>query len=225
MSLDRKPKVVKPPVSIADLLAKLAKLRMQMPNFFVKERGLCGQGLNSKLTANMACTTPNKIEEVWGKCKSFKMTNTTLDLESRQELTQLCRKIYGKAGVTNNEFMAWVVKRYFAERMSFLVDWTSVAASTAFVLASQLEGKILKHDLSPEEGAELLCLVPHAATKPSGTLSILLATIVMDRKSSPRLASIPHKPRVLWVLLMDIATVEKVLKVEAELLSNTESKE
>ena len=50
------------------------------------ERGLSGIGLNPKLPSVMACVTIEKIEEVWGKCSSFKTTNTSLNPTIREEL-------------------------------------------------------------------------------------------------------------------------------------------
>jgi hypothetical protein len=69
-------------------------------------------------------------------------------------LLQLYSKIYGKIKVTNNEFMTWLVKGYIAEHMGYQVDWASAAASTSFVLASRLEGKLLRRDLFEEEASE-----------------------------------------------------------------------
>lgn len=104
--MDRKPKLQKAPQSIQDLLVELASLKMQTTTFFVKERKLCGVGLNPKVGLDMAVVTANRIEEVWRKYSSFKLTNTILNLETRKELLQLYAKIYKKAEVTNKEFMA-----------------------------------------------------------------------------------------------------------------------
>ena len=102
----------------------------------------------------MVYVTAYQIEKVWGKCTSFKTTNTTLKSKSRSELMQLYSKIYGKMDVTNNEFMAWVVKGYIEEQMGLDVDWASAVASTALILASRIEGELLRRDLLPEEVAE-----------------------------------------------------------------------
>jgi hypothetical protein len=143
-SLDKKPRALKPPPPVADLLAELTSLRCQTHSFFVNERGMCRIGLNPKLPTNMAVVTVDKVEEIWGKYLAFKTTNTTLSLEMRKDLLHLYSKIYGKVEVTNNEFVAWVVKGYIAEQMGLFVDWASTAASTSFTLASQLEVELLK---------------------------------------------------------------------------------
>jgi hypothetical protein len=105
-SLDRKPKFVKPLVLVVVLLVELMSLRKQTLDFFVRERGLCGLGLNPRLASNMACVMAEKMEDIRGKCTLFKTTNTTLNLETRSELLQLYAKIYSKMKITNNEFMA-----------------------------------------------------------------------------------------------------------------------
>jgi hypothetical protein len=66
VSFDRKTKCVKVPQTVVELLAELASLRLQTPEFFMRERGLCGKGLNPKLAVDMACVTPEKIEEYGG---------------------------------------------------------------------------------------------------------------------------------------------------------------
>ena len=114
-SLDRKPRMLKPAPSVADMLLELQGLKTQSANFFIHERGLSGSGLNPKLASDMSCVTPEKIEEIWGKCIAFKTTNTTLKSETRKELLQLYSKIYGKTEVMKKEFMAWIVKGYIAE--------------------------------------------------------------------------------------------------------------
>jgi hypothetical protein len=137
-SVNRKTKCVKVPQTVQELLAELASLRLQTPDFFVRERGLCGKGLNPKLAVDMACVTAEKIEEVWGKCTSFKTTSTMLNPQTKRDLLHLYSKIYGKIEVTNNEFMTWLVKGYITEHMGYQVDWASAATSTSFVLASRL---------------------------------------------------------------------------------------
>jgi hypothetical protein len=63
-SLEKKQKVRNPPPSVGDMLEELAILRSQTPEFFTKERGLCGQGLNPKLATNMVFVIAEKIEEI-----------------------------------------------------------------------------------------------------------------------------------------------------------------
>jgi hypothetical protein len=53
-----------PPPSVGDMLEELAFLRSQTPEFFTKERRLCGQGLNPKLATDMVFVTAEKIEEI-----------------------------------------------------------------------------------------------------------------------------------------------------------------
>jgi hypothetical protein len=149
-SVDKKPMALKPPLAVAALLPELANLKCQTHSFFVNERGLCGTGLNPKLSADMVVVIADKVEEIWGKCSAFK-TTMTLSPETRKELLHLYSKIYGKVEVTNNEFMAWVVKGYIAEQMGLSVNWASAAASTSFTLASRLEGELLKRDLASED--------------------------------------------------------------------------
>jgi hypothetical protein len=50
----------------------------------------------------------------------------------------------------NKEFMAWMVKGYIAEQMGHSVDWASAAAATSNLVASRLEGDLLKRDLSSQ---------------------------------------------------------------------------
>jgi hypothetical protein len=69
-SLDRKPKMAKALLPAADLLTELVSLRLQTTEFFKKERGLSGLGLNPKLPSDMACVAIEKLEEVWGKCSA-----------------------------------------------------------------------------------------------------------------------------------------------------------
>ena len=121
-SLERKPRVLRPAPSVVDMLLEIQGLKTQSADFFSKERGLCRLGLNPKLASNMSCVTPEKIDEIWGKCVTYKTTNTTLKLETRKELLELYSKIYGKTEVTNKEIMTWVVKGYIAEQMGFQVD-------------------------------------------------------------------------------------------------------
>lgn len=132
----------------------------------------------------MACVTIEKVEEVWGKCTSFKTSNTTFTPETRSELLQLYAKIYGKMEVTNNEFMAWVVKGYIAEIMGFEVDWASAAASTALVLASRVEGELMRRELLPNEAVELLHLALHAMAKATnpGAKIVGLSTMPSERE-------------------------------------------
>ena len=159
--------MAKAPLLAIDLLAELVSLRLQTTEFFKKERGLSGFGLNPKLPSNMACMTIEKVEEVWRKCSAFKTTNTTLNPKTRSELLQLYAKIYDKMEVTNNDFMTWVVKGYITKVMGFKVDRATTAALTALVLASRVEGELMRWDLSTDEAAELLRLALHAVLKQS----------------------------------------------------------
>jgi hypothetical protein len=165
-SLDRKPKLSKPPPLVAELLEELAGLRTLTADFFVRERGLCSKGLNPKNSAEISFITTEKIEEVWGKCTSFKTTNTTLKPETRSQLLELYSKIYDKVDVTNKEFMLWLVKGNIVEQMGFEVDWASAAASTAYVLACRLELDLLKRDLTPKETETLARLAPTPLLNP-----------------------------------------------------------
>ena len=45
--------------------------------------------------------------------------------------------------------MTWIVRGYIAELIGESVNWASAVASTALVLASRLEGKLMRQDLSP----------------------------------------------------------------------------
>ena len=82
-SLDCKPKLSKLPPPVVELLEELAGLRTFIVDFFVRERGLCSRRLNPKNSLEMSFITAEKIEEVWGKCTTFRTTNTTLKLEMR----------------------------------------------------------------------------------------------------------------------------------------------
>ena len=84
--LDRKSRLLKPPPFVVDMLLELQGLKTQFADFFINERGLSGSGLNPKLASDMSCVTPEKIEDIWGKCVAFKTTNTTLKPETRKEL-------------------------------------------------------------------------------------------------------------------------------------------
>jgi hypothetical protein len=226
-SLDRKTKCMKVPKTVTELLAELASLRLQTPEFFVRERGLCGKGLNPKLAVDMACVTPEKIEEVWGKCTSFKTTSTTLNPKTRRDLLQLYSKIYGKIEVTNNKFMTWLVKGYIAEHMGYQIDWASVAASTSFVLASRLEGELLRRDLSEEEASEFHHMLPRAVLKLLGSQSKSSGLVIapMDHPWHPSKQKAGAGFCFPPALSSEVASAEEVLKVEGELLLNTESKE
>jgi hypothetical protein len=68
---------------------------------------------------------------------------------------ELYAKIYGKTEVTNNEFMAWVVKGYIAEQMGLKVNWASTALSTSFILASRVGRDLLRRELTSEQLARL----------------------------------------------------------------------
>jgi hypothetical protein len=222
-SLDRKPKVSKPPPPVPELLDELAGLRTLTADFFVRERGLSSKGLNPKNSADMSFITPEKIEEVWGKCTAFKTTNTTLKPETRSQLLELYSKIYGKLDVTNKEFMLWLVKGNIAEKMGFEVDWASAAASTAYVLACRLESDLLKRDLTPEETETLARLAPTSSSKPSGSqfrYAIRSNGIREEGEQKPVLGFGP--PRIL---ASEITNAEEVLIVEAELVATMEKKE
>jgi hypothetical protein len=56
-SLERKPRPVKAGAGVPELLTELANLKAQTHEFFVTERGLCGEGLSPKLTSDMAVVT------------------------------------------------------------------------------------------------------------------------------------------------------------------------
>ena len=155
-SLEQKPKLAKSPPIVSNLLVELATLKLQTKDFFERERDLSGAGLNPRHAPDMACVIVEKLEEVWGKCSSFKTTNTTLNLDTKQELLLLYAKIYGKGDVTNNEFMTWIIKGFIAAHMGFEGDWATVEASTALLLASWLEGEILRRDLISNESAQFM---------------------------------------------------------------------
>jgi hypothetical protein len=74
---------VKAGADVQELLTELANLKVQTHEFFVTERGLCGEGLNPKLASNMAVVTQEKIEEVWGKCTTYKISNSALPPKTR----------------------------------------------------------------------------------------------------------------------------------------------
>ena len=58
--------------------------------------------------------------------------------------------------MTNNEFMAWVVKGYIAELMGCSIDWAGAAASTTHLQAGRVERDLLKQELCPEDIATLI---------------------------------------------------------------------
>jgi hypothetical protein len=221
-SLEKKQKVQNPPPSVGDMLEELAILRSQTLEFFTKERGLCGQGLNPKLATNMVFVTVEKIEEIWGKCTGFRVTSTTLKPETWRELLDLYYKKYGKREVTNKEFMAWMVKGYIAEQMGHSVDWASAATATSNLVASRLEGDLLKRDLSSHEAAELLRLAPTSVLKPSGSHSRfgVRSTSLFEQDK----IQLTHTSSLHRICHSEVAKAEDVLKVEIELLASTESK-
>jgi hypothetical protein len=188
---------------------------------------LNGFGLNPKLPFDMACVTIEEVKEVWGKCSAFETTNTTLNLETRNELLQLYAKIYGKMEVTNNEFMTWVVKGYIAEVMGFEVDWAIVAASTALVIASRVEGELMRRDLSTDEAAKLLRLAPHVVLKQSPSQSKSASPMSTGpsewKGTCSRFKAVPvgGVPRMITT---EVADAKEVLRLEEELLANTENK-
>lgn len=220
-SLEKKQKVRNPPPLVEDMLEELAILRSQTVQFFCNERGLCGQGLNPKLATDMLCVTPEKIEEIWGKCTAYRVTSTSLKPETRRELLDLYSKIYGKREVTNKEFMAWMVKGHIAEQMGHPVDWASAAAATSSLVASRLEGDLLKRDLSTHEAAELLRLAPTSASKPSAGHSRfgVRSTSLTEQEKMQYARTSTHR-----ISHSDVAKAEEVLKAELSLLASTESK-
>ena len=219
-SLERKPRAVKAGAGVRELLTELANLKAQTHEFFVTERGLCGEGLNPKLASDMAVVTQEKIEEVWGKCTTYKTTNAVLLPERRKELVELYAKIYGKPEVTNNEFMAWVVKGYIAEQMGCTVDWASAASSTSFTLASRVEGDLIRRDLTSEQLAQLQLLAPHVAPRTGGSgRKGAVGTPEQDLKPGVPLSGIGH------VSDADLATIQEVLRVAEELLVASERKQ
>jgi hypothetical protein len=58
----------------------------------------------------------NLIDEVFGPLKQpkYKCTNPKLDLDTRRELVKLCWQIYGTYVITNNDFVAQVIKGFIA---------------------------------------------------------------------------------------------------------------
>jgi hypothetical protein len=58
-----------------------------------------------------------------------------------------------------------VVKGFLVEHMEFEVDWANAAVSTTVLLASQLEGEILKQDLASNESAQYMQIAPYATVK------------------------------------------------------------
>jgi hypothetical protein len=168
----------------------------------------------------MAVVTQEKIEEVWGKCTTYKTTNVVLLPERRKELVELYAKIYGKPEVTNNEFMAWVVKGYIAEQMGCTVDWASAASSTSFTLASRVEGDLIRRDLTSEQLAQLQLLAPHVAPRTGGSgKKGAVGTPEQDLKPGVPPSGIGH------VSDADLATIQEVLRVAEELLVASERKQ
>ena len=205
---------------VPKLLAELANLKAQTHEFFETERGLCGEGLNPKFASDMAVVTQEKIEEVWGKCTTYKTTNSALPPERRRELVELYAKIYGKTKVTNNEFMAWVVKGNIAQQMGLKVDWASAALSTSFTLASRVEGDLVRRDLTSEQLARLQVLAPHVAPRTAGSgKKGAVGTPEQDFKTERSLSAIGR------VSDAELATIEEVLRVEEEFLVGSERKQ
>ena len=205
---------------VPELLAELANLKAQTHEFFETERGLCGEGLNPKLASDMAVVTQEKIEEVWGKCTTYKTTNSALPPERRRELIELYAKIYGKTEVTNNKFMAWVVKGNIAKQMGLKVDWASAASSTSFTLASRVEGDLVRRDLTSKQLARLQVLAPHLAPRIAGSgKKGAVGTPEQDLKPERSFSAIG------LVSEADLATIEEVLRVEEEFLVDNERKQ
>ena len=236
--LDRKSKLSKLPLPVAELLEELVGLRTFTAIFFVREHGLCSKGLNLKNSAEMLFITVEKIKGMWGKCTSFKTTNTTLKLEMRSQLLELYSKIYNKVDITNKEFMLWLVKGNIVAQMDFEVDWASAAASTAYILACRLKSDLLKRNLTPKEIETLACLAPTSSSKPSGSQSkytIRSNGVREERKQklvigfgSPQisLGEITDRAwRLPHISLAEITKTEEVLIMEAELLAIMEKKE
>ena len=219
-SLERKPQLVKAGAGVPELLTELANLKAQTHEFFETDRGLCGEGLNPKLASDMAVVTQEKIEEVWRKCTTYKTTNSALPPERRRKLVEFYAKIYGKTEVTNNEFMAWVVKRNIAEQMGLKVDWASAASSTLFTLASRVEGDLVRRDLTSKQLAQLQVLAPHVAPRTAGSgKKGAVGTPEQDLKPERSLSAIGH------VSNADLVTIEEVLRVEEEFLAGSERKQ
>ena len=196
-------------------------MKLQTTEFFIKERGLRGHGLNQKLSADMACVIPAKVEEFWGKYPSFKTTNTTLSPQSRADLLQLCSKIYEKGEITNNEFMVWMVKGYIVETMGFDVNWASAAESTNQLLVSPLKGELLRQELTAGKATKFQHLAPHAIAKISSSHSKSspktggFESQLMDVKFN--ILRFKHTARIV-VLAVEVAHAQEVLLIEVKLL-------
>jgi hypothetical protein len=99
--------------------------------------------------------------------------------------------------------------------------------STSFVLASRLEGELLRRDLSEEETSEFHQMLPHAVLKLPGSQSknsgLVIAPMDHPWRPSKQKASAGFCfPRVS---ASEVASTEEVLKVEGEFLLNTKNKE
>jgi hypothetical protein len=89
------------------------------------------------------------------------------------------------------------------------------------VLASRLEGDLLRLELILEDAATLQSLAPHVTPKPGECSKVGgCGTTFQDSKLGVSSFQV-HE----MVSTAEIANAEEVLKVEEELLSNTESKE
>ena len=82
--VDRKAKVRKTLAPVLELLAKLSSLKLQTIDFLIREKDLCGTGLNPKLSSDMAIVTAENIEEVSLE-KMFPVQNHKHDPQSKEK--------------------------------------------------------------------------------------------------------------------------------------------
>jgi hypothetical protein len=120
-----------------------------------------------------------------------------------------------------------VVKGYIAKVMEFEVDWATAAASTALVLPSQVEGELMRRDLSTDEAIELLRLALHVVLKQSPLQSKsagLMSTGQSERKGTCSRFKAVLPGGVPGMITTKVVDAEEVLRLDEELLANTESK-
>ena len=91
---------------------------LQMEEFFHSLQDLSNEGLNPKIDLTIEHVSESDIVEVFGGkgIKLYKSTNIMLHLATKMALLLLCWRIYGSAMLSNNKFMACIVKGFVVQQ-------------------------------------------------------------------------------------------------------------
>lgn len=107
------------------------EFNLQTIQYFQDVRKLCAEGLDPKSKSIDEYVTHGDKVKLFGNPHKFKSNYADLPSEVSKGLLDLFWRIYGHAHVPNNEYMAWVVKGFIAEKKGHVVNWASAAVTTA----------------------------------------------------------------------------------------------